>query len=66
MYLLIETESGCQTKFVACKTRVSLVKEQTIPHLELLFALLLSKLMTGVALALSLELFLGGPGYFTD
>lgn len=42
------------------------MKDQTIPRLELLSALLLSKLMTSVTQALSLELLLGEPGYFTD
>ena len=51
---------------MACKTRVSPVKGQTILRLELLFALLLSKLMTSVTQALELELALGEPNYFTD
>ncbi len=38
---------------------------QTIPRLELLSALLLSKLMDNVSRALSLELPLGEPSYFT-
>ena len=40
IYLLIESECGCLARFVACKTRVSPVKGQTIPRLELLSALL--------------------------
>ena len=66
VYILTESESGCSTQFVACKTRVAPVKEQTIPRLELLSALLLSKLMTSVSQALSPELLLGEPSYFTD
>ena len=66
VYLLIGSDSGCLTRFVACKTRVSPVKEQTIHRLELLSALLLRKLMTSVSQALSLELSLGEPSYFTD
>ena len=66
VYLLITSDSGYLTQFVACKTRVSPVKEQTIPRLELLSALLLGKLMTSVDQALSLELTLGEPSYFTD
>ena len=66
VYLLIKSDSGCLTRFVACKTRVSTVKEQTFPRLELLSGLLLSKLMTSVSQALSLELSLGEPSYFTD
>ena len=66
VYLVIASDHGCTTRFVACKTRVSPVKEQTIPRLELLSALLLSRLMTSVSQALSLELSLGEPSYFTD
>ena len=66
VYLLIESECGPLTWFVACKTRVSPVKGQTIPCLELLPTLLLSKLMTSVTRALELELSLGEPSYFTD
>lgn len=66
VYLLIESECGCSTRFVACKTRVSPVKGQTIPHLELLSALLLSTLMTSVKQVLELEMSLGEPNYFTD
>ena len=66
VYLVIESYCGCSTRFVACTTRVSPVKEQTIPRLELLSASLLSKLMTSVSQALSLELSLGEPSYFTD
>ena len=66
VYLLVEMGSGCYTRFVAYKTRVSPVKGQTIPRLELLSALLLSKLMASVSQALDLELSLGQPSYFTD
>ena len=55
VYISIESETGALPRFVACKTRVSPVKEQTIPRLELLSALLLSKLMASVTPALSLE-----------
>ena len=66
VYLLIESECGYVTQFIACKTRVSPIKGQKIPRLELLSALLLSKLMTSVTQALEFELFLGEPNYFTD
>ena len=56
VYLLIESDSGCLTRFVPSKTRVFPVKELTIPRLELLSALLLSKLMTSEALSLELSL----------
>ena len=66
VYLLIEPEYGCLTRFVACKIRVSPAKGQTIPRLELLSSLLLSKLMTSITQALEPELSLGEPSYFTD
>ena len=62
MYLFIGSDLGCSTQFVACKTCVSLIKEQTIPHLELLSALLLSKLVYCICPKLSL----GEPSYYTD
>ena len=39
VYLVIETRSGTFTRFVASKTRVSPLKSQSIPRLELLSAL---------------------------
>ncbi len=42
VYLLLETASDSEVRFVASKTRVSLLKSQTIPRLELLSALLLA------------------------
>ena len=52
IYLLIESESGSYMHFVASKTRVSPLKRQTIPRLELLSALLLARLMETVTAAL--------------
>ena len=66
VYLLIETESGFLVQFVAAKTRVSPLKEQTIPRLELLSALLLSRLLTSVTESLGDELQLLLPRCFTD
>ncbi len=66
VYLHCKSVSGCSARFVACKTRVAPIKTRTIPHLELLSALLLSKLMDNMSRALSLELPLGKPSYFTD
>ena len=65
VYLVIESDLVCSTQFVVCKTRISPVKEQTIPRLELLLALLLSKLMNSVSQALSRKLSLGEPSYYT-
>ena len=53
-------------KFLAAKTRVTSVLGVTIPRLELLSSLLLSKLLTGIQAALQLELSLDDPMCFTD
>ena len=53
-------------KFVAVKTRVSPSIKCTIPHLELLSALLLAKLVTSVQQALECETTLSEPICFTD
>ena len=46
IYLAIETPVGQVIRVVVSKTRVSPLKSQTIPRLELLSALLLARLMT--------------------
>jgi hypothetical protein len=66
VYLLSETESGPLVRFVAAKTRVSPLKEQTIPRLELLSALLLARLLVTVAQSLEGEIELSPPRCFTD
>lgn len=66
VYLSIDMRDSHFTRFIACKTRVAPLKEQTIPRLELLSAVLLSKLMASVSQALDSELSLGQPNYFTD
>ena len=66
VYLTVDNGSGQFGRFVARKSRVSLLKEQAIPCLELLSALLLSKLMSSVSQALEPELPLGQLSYFTD
>ena len=52
VYIRIETASGLSVSFVAAKTRVAPANKQTIPHLELLSALLLSNLITTIIAAL--------------
>ena len=66
IYLLINMACGCTTRFVTCKTRVSPVSQPTIPQLELLAALLLSKLMATTTQALSSHLTVDEPRYYTD
>ena len=66
IYLLIDTIYGRMTRFVTCKTRVSPVCQPTIPRLELLSALLLSKLMATTTAALSPRLTLGQLSYYSN
>ena len=50
---MIESDINTEVKFLVSKTRVAPLQTQTIPRLELLSALLLSKLITSVMEALS-------------
>ena len=45
VYLALQTDSGVIVQFVVSKTRVAPLQSQTIPRLELLSALLLSRLI---------------------
>jgi len=56
IYLVIKTPNDHFVKFITSKTRVALLKIQTIPRLELLSALLLSRLMKKVTDGLQSEL----------
>ena len=66
VYLVMDVRDCHVIRFIACKTRVAPLKEQTIPRLELLSAVLISELMTNVSQALNPELPLGQPSYFTN
>ena len=55
VYLVSVTHSATDVSFVAAKTRVSPLRPQTIPRLELLSALLLTRLMTTVMDSLQLQ-----------
>ena len=66
IYMKVATSYGVQVRFVASKTRVAPAKRMTIPRLELLAALLLSKLMVSVSCALEPELMLDDPSCLTD
>ena len=67
VYLKLETEDHLvDIKFVAAKTRVAPVGGMTIPRLELLSALVLSKLIDGVHAALKTEFHLSDSVCFTD
>ena len=66
IYLAIETPVGQVIRFVVSKTRVSPLKSQTIPRLELLSALLLARLMKSVTESLEPELTLTQPKCYSD
>ena len=66
VYLRIESETGVQVSLVASKTRVSPLKQQSIPRLELLATLLLARLLSNVTQALKDELHLLDPRCYTD
>ena len=66
VYLRIETPTGCKIRFMASKTQVSPIGGYTIPRLELLASLLLSRLMSSLTTALKDDLELSPPTCFTD
>ena len=66
VYLVLKSPTGQTVRFIASKTRVSPLKPQTIPRLELLSALLLARLMKSVATSLGTELELEDPTCYTD
>ena len=66
IYLRFETESGFIVRIVASKTKVSPIKQLTIPRLELLSTLLLARLLHSVTQSLSSEIQLSTPHCFTD
>ena len=65
-YVRLEGEACVDVKFLAAKERVAPVGSTIIPQLELLSALLLSKLIDSVHVALKPELSLSEPVCFTD
>lgn len=68
IYMVIETEEGySEPCFIAANSRVAPIQpSQTIPRLELLSALLLSRLITTIMKSLGSVLPLSTPKCFTD
>ena len=66
VYLVVESEDGSHVDFVAAKAQVSPLKQQTIPTLELLSALLLTRLIASVTEALWDELLVSLYSCFTN
>ena len=66
VYLLLETDTAITVRLVAAKTRVSPTHVLTIPRLELLAALLLARLVSGVSKSLETNVSLELPMCWTD
>ena len=66
VYLRVEDDDDVSVTFVAAKTRVTPIKTISIPRLELLSALLLSRLVKNVEGALQSELRLNETICYTD
>ncbi|CAB4008854.1 Hypothetical predicted protein, partial [Paramuricea clavata] len=66
IYLVTIVNDKAQVKLVASKTRVSPIKELSIPRLELMAARILAQLMDAVRQALEVEYKFEGVRYWTD
>eukprot|EP00731_Ephydatia_muelleri_P022433 Em0015g16a len=66
VYLKIQSISGVEVQLLASRTRLAPLNKQTIPRLELLSALLLSKLVYSVTNAIKREYTLEKPCCYTD
>lgn len=66
VYVRLEGKACVDVKFLAAKARVAPVGGTTIPLLELLFTLLLFKLIDSIHVVLKPELSLSKPVCFTD
>ena len=56
VFLRVSYEHGCSARFWASKCRLAPVKELSVPRLELMTCLLLSRLMVSVKLAVEKEI----------
>ena len=66
VYIRIETDDGFSSSLVASKSRITPLKEETVPHLELLGALLLAELITSVRNALKSLIKVDGINCWSD
>lgn len=66
VYLRVKTKEGLHVKFLTSKTRVNPLQPQTIPRLELLSALLLTRLLVSVEKGLESRLPLSETTCYTD
>ena len=66
VFLLIKSSSNSKAIFVASKSRVAPLQQQTIPRLELLGALLLARLITTISDNFKPEMTLDSPVCYTD
>ena len=66
IYLQITTTMGSYVKFLASRSRVAPVKEETIPRLELLAALIVARLTSHVGEALEPEVNINEMTCWTD
>ena len=53
VYIRIKSSKGIKTQLVAAKSRIAPLKDETIPRLELMAAVVLAQLITSVHSALS-------------
>ena len=66
VYLITHTNEGTSAQLVCSKTRVAPIKDTTVPRLELLSAVLLSRLIDTTVHSLSAETTLLPPLCYTD
>ncbi|XP_022792234.1 uncharacterized protein LOC111331393 [Stylophora pistillata] len=66
IYLHVTTATGSYVKFLASRSRVAPVKQETIPRLKFLAALILARLISHVGEALKPELYIINLSCWTD
>ena len=66
IYLHVTTSTGSYVKFLASRSRVAPLKQETIPRLELLAALMLARLISHVGEALEREVDIADLTCWTD